>query len=475
MLGLNQFLGFWMGGGGGPLNVVPLHSVCQAAGGPAYAFTLVNIGNPEPDRYVIIAVGSRQDTGAVPPTSVKIGITTFDIIIDEVNGDNYIGLFGAIVNTGSSVTVDVLWPGARLQCCIGVWSVYNLLELTPKAVAANTGDPTLLDMATSLNSAAIAATFATATPTAFTWTGLIEDFEVAANAGRLTGASEEVLTASFNRDIECDTTAGGVQNQVGVGVVFIQGEQPPGPHSFYINGLDEVMYRVLSTSIPNTTSFTYSFWMKVIEFDEPDHFAEIFSVSDPDLVNGYLSGQLFTESGFPQAVMTLQEIGDWSEIGDTGTTVGVEQWHHYVIRYDSNEATAGNRLRQYLDGVLLAESEVLGGPALGETHKLFQNGYWHNIGSYLDDTSPVTPSGIAGEKRLAFIDVIEGQSRAPTDFAFNNAGTWTRKPYTATPYGTHGFSLDGVDGFNDAVNNWDFTGHNMTVADNLSLDLPPWV
>ena len=75
---------------------------------------------------------------------------------------------------------------------------------------------------------------------------------------------------------------------------------------------------------------------------------------------------------------------------------------------------------------------------------------------------------------MAFIDILDGVAALPTDFAFDNGGIWTRKPYAGS-YGTYGIRLDGTTGFTDRANGRSFTGVNMTEADNIDFtDLPPY-
>ncbi len=103
---------------------------------------------------------------------------------------------------------------------------------------------------------------------------------------------------------------------------------------------------------------------------------------------------------------------------------------------------------------------------LNEIHGLFTNGQTMSIGGGVGGT--VTP------KKLAFIDILEGVSADPTSFAFDNAGTWTRKRYTGS-YGTYGFKLDGSDTFNDVSGNAQhFTGQNMDASNLDAADLPPY-
>lgn len=237
----------------------------------------------------------------------------------------------------------------------------------------------------------------------------------------------------------------------------------PPPASFVFNGTNEALTRTLSTSGASTTIFTYSLWVKVIAYESGA--CELFQVINAPtnsqwiLSNIGASGDLFG---------MLQDAGsdDWSETA-TGLTpdVATGTWEHWVIRYDSTQGTADNRIRFYRNGTLLSDTGTQ--PGASEAHRLFANGYQHQIGAYLDVSQ-------FGNMKLAFIDVLEGVSADASAFAFDDGGTWTRMPYAGS-YGTYGFNLDGTDSFNDASGNGQhFTGMNMD-ASNLDLaDLPPW-
>jgi hypothetical protein len=167
--------------------------------------------------------------------------------------------------------------------------------------------------------------------------------------------------------------------------------------------------------------------------------------------------------------MTLEAVGtsiDWVESA-TGITPDIgDAWRHLVFRFDSTQGTADNRARMYVDGALLSDTTPIA-IGLNEAHNLFNNSFQHQIGAWLD-------LGRYFDGKMAFIDVLEGVSAAPTAFGFDDGGTWTRQPYAGS-YGTYGFSLDGTDGFNDVSGNGQhFTGVNMDETNLDVADLPPY-
>lgn len=233
------------------------------------------------------------------------------------------------------------------------------------------------------------------------------------------------------------------------------------PASYVFNGIDEYLERILSTSGANTTQFTLSVWMKTSEGIN----AKIIL----DSTNAPTFSNETTIAGTALERMTMGVIVSSVEtaLSQTGNDVidVANNWTHYVWVYDTPNATEADRARSYKNGVQQADTQVTAF-GLNEANNLFANG--HTV--YLGNADGLPPAA----KKLAFMDLLEGVAAAPTDFAFDNGGTWTRKRYTGT-YGTYGFKLDGTNGFNDTSGNGqNFSGFNMD-SSNLDLaDLPPY-
>lgn len=142
-------------------------------------------------------------------------------------------------------------------------------------------------------------------------------------------------------------------------------------------------------------------------------------------------------------------------------------WHHITVQVDSSQGTETDRCKTYKDGTLQTDS-LTATWSSGEDSLMFAINQYHAIGAAnsLVPTNPI---------KTAFFDIVEGTTGGATDFAFNNGGTWTRKPY-AGAYGTHGWGWDGSDGFNSTAGVIEaLTANNVTTGSNLDFgDLPPW-
>lgn len=138
-------------------------------------------------------------------------------------------------------------------------------------------------------------------------------------------------------------------------------------------------------------------------------------------------------------------------------------WYHVVVTVDTTQATAANRLKIYVNGVL---------QVLTASYSFVQN--WD---TYINNA---LPHGIAftydGGNRyfdgyLSEVNFIDGQALDPSYFGQVSAetGQWIPKKYTGT-YGTNGFYLPFNDGSNLTSLTADRSGNgNNWTASNISL------
>jgi hypothetical protein len=142
-------------------------------------------------------------------------------------------------------------------------------------------------------------------------------------------------------------------------------------------------------------------------------------------------------------------------------------WYHIVLRFDSTDSTAANRLRLYVNGEEQTWSTA---------PNITQNGHitfaaiggptWHAWGQNYGYFSPTNFfSGYLAEAQY-----IDGQALAPTEFGEtdSDSGIWKPKEYDGT-YGNAGYYLDFEDSSNlgndVSGNGFDFDLTNITSAD----------
>jgi len=141
-------------------------------------------------------------------------------------------------------------------------------------------------------------------------------------------------------------------------------------------------------------------------------------------------------------------------------------WYHFVLRVDTTDATAGNRIRVYANGEQITDWGTSTAPSLNVEG--FVNGTSaHYIGRYSGSDNN------HWDGYLAEINHVDGSSLAPTEFGETNSdtGQWVPVRYTGS-YGTNGFYLKGEDssdlGNDSSGNNNDFTSSGLAAADQVT-------
>lgn len=211
-----------------------------------------------------------------------------------------------------------------------------------------------------------------------------------------------------------------------------------------------------------TTQVCYSVWCKSVSGGSGTEFVQLACILSES------SGQRFQSRAFVGGdIDTVAQATSfplaWGETV-TGGALEDQAWHHYFIRCDTTQGTADDRIRMYRDGSLLTDASTAasGGGSPNASEDTYSR--------YANQSVQISLAG--GDGKLAFAELIYGTA-APTDVAFDNGGTWTRKPFTGS-YGTGGFFLDGTDGFLDLVNGWDFSEVGATGISLDTDDLPPY-
>jgi hypothetical protein len=229
--------------------------------------------------------------------------------------------------------------------------------------------------------------------------------------------------------------------------------------SIRFNNDDTAYMTRTPASAGNTKLWTLSLWFKRC------------SVSETQVLFAAATSGL-NEIRFSSTSNTIYY--DWSSAGVFPETTAVlrdtSAWYHLVTVYDTDNATAADRLQCYLNGTRLTLSATL---ASGTVSKINSN-VIHALGI----SSYSIPSFYPWDGYLAEVNFIDGTALAPTDFGETNSdGVWVPKEYTnAAGYGTNGFYITGADsadlGADDSGNGNDFTSSGLTSADQITGDTP---
>ena len=147
-------------------------------------------------------------------------------------------------------------------------------------------------------------------------------------------------------------------------------------------------------------------------------------------------------------------------------------WYHIVVIVDTTNATAGNRVLLYVNGIQVTAFSTSTDPTLNQNTQIDSTSV-HTIGR----TSSVSTAYLDGY--LAEVNFIDGQALTPSSFGYtDNNGIWQPKAYTGT-YGTNGFYLKFTDNsaatattigkdYSGNGNNW--TPNNISVTAGTTYD-----
>jgi hypothetical protein len=180
-------------------------------------------------------------------------------------------------------------------------------------------------------------------------------------------------------------------------------------------------------SAGNQSTWTFSCWWKFGRLD----------LTFPRLLSTGSSATNRSELIF---VTSTNQIRYYSNIG--GTVSGLvdtaavfrdpSAWYHIVVKFDTTESVAADRLKIYVNGV---NQTLTTTTAVASGNHYINNARLTTIGKYFDGTTNYIDGYITE------VNFIDGQALTADDFGEYDAnGTWKAKDYTGT-YGTNGFYL----------------------------------
>ena len=164
-----------------------------------------------------------------------------------------------------------------------------------------------------------------------------------------------------------------------------------------------------------------------------------------------------------------------AEKGTTQLFRDPSAWYHIVCVWDTNNGTAADRQRVYVNGVQVTAFSASTNPSSGLVSYFNTSGYVHYLGA-------VNIGGLGNyfDGYLTEINFIDGQALTPSSFGETNAvtGVWQPKKYGGT-YGANGFYLNFSDNsgvtattigkdYSGNGNNW--TPNNISVTAGVTYD-----
>ena len=212
----------------------------------------------------------------------------------------------------------------------------------------------------------------------------------------------------------------------------------------------------------NRRTFTISFWAKRTEINGVKQY--LFEAGNSDADDDRFTIRFGT--------------GDTLDIQTSATYLITNRvfrdtaaWYHIVLKVDTTEGAAANRMKLYVNGVEETSFATDNRANINENFDFsVNNTEIHNIGS-----SPIE-GGLPYNGYIAEWVQIDGTASAPTAFGEvdEDSGIWKPIDVSGLTFGTNGFHLDfeaSGDLGNDANGGTDFTLVNIAAADQ-STDTP---
>jgi len=204
-------------------------------------------------------------------------------------------------------------------------------------------------------------------------------------------------------------------------------------------------------SAGNRRTFTFSCWVKRANITSAN--APIFSAGGDDWLM-FLSANTLgfnTDGTGNYRIVTSQVFRDPSA------------WFHLVLRVDTTNSTAGDRLRLYINGSEVTSFGTDTNPTLN-LDTAFNNTGEHNIGKLVGASQYF-------DGYLAEIHHVDASSLGPDTFGeLNSDGVWIPKKPSNLSYGTTGFHVNGADSSDlgaDQVGSNDWTSNNLATTDQM--------
>tara|TARA_Y100000401_G_scaffold33944_1_gene25318 strand:+ start:4166 stop:7327 length:3162 start_codon:yes stop_codon:yes gene_type:complete len=181
---------------------------------------------------------------------------------------------------------------------------------------------------------------------------------------------------------------------------------------------------------------------------------------------------VYTDAGFLQIYFTtsdtLKVFGSVTRFDSVEKFSDPSAWYHIVAALDTTLATAGDRIKLYVNGTRITKNS---GTDIGQNTDLAIN---NNINHYI---SSYNGSNELFNGYLAEIHLIDGQALAATDFGkFDDNNVWQPKRYSGS-YGSNGFYLKFENnssvsalGTDSSGNNNDWTVNNLSVTAGATND-----
>ena len=232
--------------------------------------------------------------------------------------------------------------------------------------------------------------------------------------------------------------------------------------SVRLNESDNPYFNRTATVAGDRRTFTLSIWVKFYKTEGNQDF--IFMCGDSPDNQLQLSREGVTQINFEPKTGGSTDARFYNK-----THLRDNKWYHLVLKIDSTQSTASDRMAFYINGVQDNENTDIVAttyPSQNLEFKWGQNGISYVIGRR-------THSGYegSGDMQIADAHYVSGYAYDATAFGYfeDQTGIWRPKKYTGS-YGSAGWHLDFSDNSSTTTLGYDKSGNgNHFTANNISV------
>ena len=207
------------------------------------------------------------------------------------------------------------------------------------------------------------------------------------------------------------------------------------------------------SSAGNRKTWTWSAWIKIIA--NTSYTYTLMTQVDGWSGNGNGGFYLNGESLETYNLLSNVNAGDASRVSTNAMLRDPNGWYHVVLRFDTTQSTASDRVRWYINGELQTSLKYANYPSQNFDAN-FNTATAHGIGRHTNSST------YPYEGSMSHIHFCDGQSYAPTEFGQYDAnGVWKINTSPSVTYGTNGFFIlkNG-----NSVTDQSGNGNNFTVG-----------
>jgi len=247
----------------------------------------------------------------------------------------------------------------------------------------------------------------------------------------------------------------------------------------FVDDNSSFLSRTPSTGGSQTT-FTFSCWVKRSQTNSP---AYLFSAGASGASTELFYIQLRNDAN--NHIFTIV----WRDGSSTTRQLTANRkfknlslWDHFVVAVKTDESTAADRMKVYVNGILETNFSYDDRSTLSGSSSLAVNAAstLHTIGAY-----SVSATGTYLDAYLAEVHFIDGTAYEALDFgSFDAGGIWIPKAVSGLSYGTNGFHLDfssttpatqslSFTEYWSDLSNWSGSGTGSTSVSNGTVSFAP--